>query len=1331
MIDGHGRPRGVAPEGLASHDVEALDETLFGQRPVQAVKVNYLGVWLVTLGMLCTAVALWGLLRPWVNRLLWPGMTERGERVSEEFVTIAYEGISKNGRDVSPERFKEHLASLRDAGYVPVGLKDVEALLFEGRPLPKSAVLVTMDQSRKSTHFQATQLLRRAGWNAVMFLWTRPILDKDPAALLWPYLRSMARSGVWEFGAQGHDGYQRVVTSPGGRTGGFMTSPLWLADEKRYEEPSEFFQRLQGDHDRCLADIRDHLGVTPLAYAYPYGDFGQFQRRTGVARPINLRLAAERYRLAFTLGNLALNTRHSDPRRLNRLLVRANWSGADLVERLNRSWTRSNPELMRGGVPVPEAWISDWGTLQPEVSGALALNSSPQATGAKAWLAGSDLMQNLSGRFRFRLDAGQFAVYLRASADGESYVCLSLGEAQSGLSARLEDDASEASSLPESAHAAGVWLSQKRAGQPRVTLASSILTASPGIEHELTVNVRDRFLSATLDGREVFAERSPLRWTPEPGLVGLSVWSPRKGEARAVLTDAEVRIMRPALAVWTPKADQEGHLCRWVENHASRLTALSPRWVDFGVPKTRLSSGMDMAFFRTLARVNRLDLHPKVVVSDQADLRWLTPTFLAEKVNQEGLDGILVDLSGCDQKTEPVLASWLHAGTLALAKKGARLTVQLPEWYGSHSRIPSLLAVMPGAKVALTREPDESAVSPGLTERLVRVEEVPPPPEDEPLPAAYMIPSEWGGAAASETVEDKGERLEQEGLVAFRDGQYDRAIEMWKGWLRLEPANPRAHTLIGDALSRKGDLPGAVAAYGRSLDLDPGQTSVAIRQAEFYRAMGQPEQARDILNLYARLFPGDDPVLRAQAWWLSQNGRESEALEIVRSLLERNPEDVDALVLCLRLASTPDERKALLDRLVTAGSLPQNHLALGQAVWANALTALPGSDSLHALVERIASEDQNARVAELFARIRTLSEPVADNLGKGGYSENRWWADGAFLAPSPKGLGRVLKTLDTNTEGVLRLLGSLRLRNAFAEALVGRVEGSFWLFVGRTQDQYARFGLAGDGYLRIQVWRNKRMVDERKLPFERTSEPLRLRLELKGDGVAGYVLGMPSLDGLLTLPLAEDQRYGWSGFAVYDAERGRASAELLEIGAGPLPVRLGWVAPVQDEGVRATQLESLRKNAPLLTAICPAGQALDRDGVWSQGQGVDGDFLRTLARYYRIWYAPAVQCASPEAVKPAVLLARAAECKADGFILFLPSWPSDPWWSALREGLATSDLRVLVVVDDPASSSARVAALGRGMDFLASANALVRPMRRVRAGTPVDLGNTEFLMIEH
>ena len=49
--------------------------------------------------------------------------------------------------------------------------------------------------------------------------------------------------------------------------------------------------------------------MTPLAYAYPYGDFGQFESRNAFARRLNLNLASKYFGLGFLLDRFCCRVR--------------------------------------------------------------------------------------------------------------------------------------------------------------------------------------------------------------------------------------------------------------------------------------------------------------------------------------------------------------------------------------------------------------------------------------------------------------------------------------------------------------------------------------------------------------------------------------------------------------------------------------------------------------------------------------------------------------------------------------------------------------------------------------------------------------------------------------------------------------------------------------------------------------------------------------------------------------------------------------------------------------------------------------------------------------
>lgn len=1300
-------------------------DALFTRRPVQAVKVAYGSSWLHALLVICLLVAWWFPAKILIGQLLWPKVKAAGPRTEMSFVALAYEGVSTKTNEVSPDRFREHLDALKAAGYAPIGLQDVEALVREGKPLPRKSVLMTFDHSRKTSYFATHAMLRRAGWNAVMFLWTKPIEDRDSSALLWPYLRSMLRSGTWELGAQSHDGFNRIQTSARGRTGNFMTSPVWNDAEQRHETLEEFQKRLDADHVQCLAQFEKGLGMRPMAYAYPFGDFGQFQHRAIMTRPINLGLVEKNYKLGFIQGNLALNTRFSDPRRLNRLMVNPEWTGRDLVARLDRAWPSESPVLEKDGMPVASAWIVDWGNMEQEKDGSLAISAATNATGAKVWLAGSDMNRDFYTRIKFRLEHGQLGVYLRASADGESYVYLGL-DASGEVWLRQMAKGKERISMPDGMEDSGIWLRQKQIGSERFTLASSQVPINPIAEHTLEVFLRDRLLFAHLDGKELFRSRSMLRGEIKPGLVGLSVWSPYKGAARARLMGIEVREQSPTVASWDVSKAGEPHAFRWIYDNAFRLTDFSPRWMNTAAGGQLTGTTADMEIYRMLARVNHLSLHPQVTIDDEAALARIAPTILAEKAKREKFDGVLVNMNGMRNVALPTIASWLRQCADALGAGGAKLLVRLPQALETRAQVLSLLAVVPSAKVVVDSSSPIKAEGTGKAGQIVRMDAVPAPAADEELPLFYMIPASGDGVAI-ESAEAKSSRLQQEGLAAYLEGQYERAVLVWREWLRLEPDNPKAFMLIGDALSRQGDIKGAAREYDRSLELDPGQISLVIRRAGLYTALGSPERASESLNLYARLFPGNPEIMLAQARWLNESGRGEEAVAVARKLIAVEPDNIEALTMMLRLSKSDEEYRQTMDRLVTAGSKTENHLALGQAAWKYELTSLPGAEPLLGLIREIAARTKDPRVAEIFARMTPRAGTVNESLADGRLS-NRWWIEGGVLTPGAGG-GALFSSGETYSEGALRLLGSLHLRNVFVEALVGKSTGNFWLYTSRTTEHMARFGFSDDGMLHLQTWRAGRLVAARKAEWKRPDAKVRLRMEANGDGIMGYVDGKPAFGARLNLPA--DMGLGWVGIAVHSLERGRASAELLGITAGSAPMRLGALAPAASAVEADAQLATVRQDVSQLTALCPAWFTVQSDGRWQTAQTGDREIYNVFARYHRMWMTPFVDCRSPLGVLPEDLEAHAKEIGADGFVLMFKDWPGDEWVASLRQRMKASKLRILVAAVDKSGRTARMMPVARGGDFTSGTGEAVevRIVRRSALKDPGEVSTADPVMI--
>jgi len=81
---------------------------------------------------------------------------------------ILYHGI--NDDDVSEARFDEQMAALNKAGYTTVTEKDVSNFLDGKAGLPGKPILITFDDGRDDSFYHADPILKKYGFNAVMFV---------------------------------------------------------------------------------------------------------------------------------------------------------------------------------------------------------------------------------------------------------------------------------------------------------------------------------------------------------------------------------------------------------------------------------------------------------------------------------------------------------------------------------------------------------------------------------------------------------------------------------------------------------------------------------------------------------------------------------------------------------------------------------------------------------------------------------------------------------------------------------------------------------------------------------------------------------------------------------------------------------------------------------------------------------------------------------------------------------------------------------------------------------------------------------------------------------
>jgi peptidoglycan/xylan/chitin deacetylase (PgdA/CDA1 family) len=247
---------------------------------------------------------------------------------------LAYHGID------DPASFRRQLAYL-DRLMQPVSADDLLGALYEGRPLPARAVLITFDDGHRSLLEAGLPLLRERGFPAVAFV-VAGVLDSD-TPFWWTETEHLVRHGG------------RAERFPGLTPAAMVSALKKLPDGERLAVIEELRDRADGpplrtpqlrrdelpvleaagvavgnhtlthpclprcDADKAVAEVErshrllgDALGHAPLTFAYPNGDWDP---RAEAA------LAAAGYQAGFLFDHRVSPPMPPHPLRISRLRV--------------------------------------------------------------------------------------------------------------------------------------------------------------------------------------------------------------------------------------------------------------------------------------------------------------------------------------------------------------------------------------------------------------------------------------------------------------------------------------------------------------------------------------------------------------------------------------------------------------------------------------------------------------------------------------------------------------------------------------------------------------------------------------------------------------------------------------------------------------------------------------------------------------------------------------------------------------------------------------------------------------------------------------------------
>ena len=177
-------------------------------------------------------------------------------QAADHAAVLLYHHVSDDtppSTSASPAVFRRHLDFLAAGGYTVLPLSRILATFEKGGSLPDKTVAITFDDAYQSVLDAAAPLLKKHGWPFTVFVSTQSIDEGYHDYLSWDDLHKLIAAGA-EIGNHSYS-HAHLVRRLGG------------------ESPQQWHTRVAADIQRAQQELHERLGVTPVMFSYPYGEY--------------------------------------------------------------------------------------------------------------------------------------------------------------------------------------------------------------------------------------------------------------------------------------------------------------------------------------------------------------------------------------------------------------------------------------------------------------------------------------------------------------------------------------------------------------------------------------------------------------------------------------------------------------------------------------------------------------------------------------------------------------------------------------------------------------------------------------------------------------------------------------------------------------------------------------------------------------------------------------------------------------------------------------------------------------------------------------------------
>ena len=287
---------------------------------------------------------------------------------------LAYHGVNDSGDHYSVTRreFAQQMEMLDRAGFETISIAEYVRFLHGVTVnLPKRPILITFDDGRLDSYRGADRILAKHGFRATMFAIAGFVEERSSFYLTWDELRRMSTNGNWDVQEHAGVGHVNVPYDAAGHEGPAYAYRQYRSG-KGLESFGEYKRRVEHDVLWAKRTMSEQLpGFTPLAFAVPYGSYGQDRTNDPRIPGFMSRLLRRHFQVVFMTDPPRYTTPSTPRWKLGRIELNEH-VGTDTLYR----WLR---ERIPSAKPKPKPPVQQ---LPPAAQPAPASQPAPAVSGA-------------------------------------------------------------------------------------------------------------------------------------------------------------------------------------------------------------------------------------------------------------------------------------------------------------------------------------------------------------------------------------------------------------------------------------------------------------------------------------------------------------------------------------------------------------------------------------------------------------------------------------------------------------------------------------------------------------------------------------------------------------------------------------------------------------------------------------------------------------------------------------------------------------------------------------------------------------------------------------